>query len=276
MAALKKHSFAVVLRVAMAIFILTVTIFTLFALTSCSAFSSGKTIYIGMSDSYPPMEYRNDNNEAIGFDVDLAKEIGKRLGMRTEFVWTPWSDILQALRSEKFDCIISTVSLTTERQNEFVFTKPYIANSQVIVTRPADNSINEIKDLKDKRVGCQEDTTANDSCDKYLKEMPFELTTYKKVIMPFADLKADKIDAIVVDEVVASYYASADPESFKIAVRGLTNEPIGVCFRKEDESLRDKVQKIIDEMKTDGTLKRFSEKWFGKDLTSNIDEVLRQ
>ncbi len=272
MAALKKHDFAVVLRVAMAIFILIVTVLMLFSLTSCSTYSSEKTIYIGISDSYPPMEYRNDKNDAIGFDVDFANEIGKRLGMRIVFVWTPWSDILQALRSDKFDCIISAVSITPERQNEFVFTKPYMANAQVIVTRPANTSIKELKDLKDKKVGCQKDTTANDSCDEYLQEMPFELTTYEKIIMPFADLKSDKIDAIVVDEVVASYYASADPESYKIAVRGLTNEPIGICFRKGDESLRDKMQKVIDGMKTDGTLKRFSEKWIGKDLTSNIDE----
>lgn len=245
-----------------------------FTLSACGG-SSGSVLKVGVDDSYPPMEYKDDKNATVGFDVDLATEIGKKMGMKVELVSTAWDGIFQALNTDKFDTIISSVSITDERLQNFALTKPYVANAQVIVVKPSDNSIKEAKDLAGKKVGCQVNTTANDSANEFLKTTKFDLKTYDQVIQPFADLKTGRLETVIVDEVVARYYVKQDPANFKVSSGKLTNEPIGICFKKSNTAMRDKVDKIIVELQKDGTLKKISEKWFGSDLTSNIDEKLK-
>lgn len=248
------------------------------SLSSCSSAGSSNTLKIGVDDTYPPMEFKETSStKDVGFDIDMATEIGKRLNKKVEFESTAWDGIFSALDSRKYDCIVSAVSLTPERQKKYAFTKPYIANAQMIVVKKGDESIKTQDDLKGRNVGCQVSTTANDSANTLLKKgMKFNLSTYDQIIQTFMALKSDKISAIVVDEVVGEYYINKSPNDYQAASVKLTNEPIGICFRKEDTALRDKVQKAIDGMNSDGTMKKISEKWFGKDLTSNIDTKLKE
>lgn len=257
-----------------------VSLFSVVSLTSCAS-SSGDTLEsgvlkIGVDDTYPPMEYKDTTgSKDIGFDVDVANEIGKRLGKKVEFVSTSWDGIFAALNAKKFDCILSAVSMTADREKKFAFTKPYIANAQMIVVKPGNTSITKETDLAGKTVGVQVSTTANDSATKLAgKGIKFTLKTYDQIIQPFQDMKAGRLDAIIVDEVVGQYYVATDPSAYKAAAVKLTNEPIGVCFRKSDTALRDKVQKQIDAMNSDGSMKKISVKWFNADLTSNIDSKL--
>lgn len=250
----------------------------MFSLSSCSSSSSSDTLKVGVDDTYPPMEFKETSStKDVGFDIDLANEIGKRLNRKVEFESTAWDGIFSALDSQKYDCIISAVSLTSERKKKYAMTKPYIANAQEIVVRKGDNSIKTQKDLVGKTVGCQVSTTANDSANTLIKNgLKFNLTTYDQIIQTFMALKSSKIQAVLVDEVVGEYYISKNPDSYQEASVKLTNEPIGICFRKSDSALRDKVQKALDEMNKDGTMKKISNKWFGKDLTSNIDSKLKE
>lgn len=133
------------------------------------------------------------------------------------------------------------------------------------------SEIQKPEDLAGKKVGVQINTTAHDSANEFIKTTKFELKTYDQIIMPFSDLKAGRLDAVIVDEVVAQYYVNLEPESYKVAGARLTNEPIGICFKKENAAMRDKVDDLIIEMRKDGSLKAISEKWFGEDLTTNVD-----
>lgn len=262
-----------------------VTLISALSLSSCKKSASSTAsdtldsgvLKIGVDDSYPPMEYKDASGNTIGFDVDMAKEIGKRLNKKVEFVSTAWDGIFQALKTNKFDAIISSVSMTSSRLNDLAFTKPYIANAQMIVVRPGETDIADPKNLSGKKVGCQIQTTANDSANYLMSKqgIKFDLKTYDQVIEPFADMKTGRLDAIIVDEVVGEYYIAKDKTHFKAATGKLTNEPIGACFKKSNTKLRDDVQKAIDAMKADGTMKKLSEKWFDKDLTSNIDPHLK-
>lgn len=255
-----------------AIMLLSVTV-----LSGCSTGSKGSgqandngVLRIGVDDVYPPMEFKDDKGATIGFDVEMANEIGKKLGKKVEFVSTAWDGIFTALKADKFDAIISSVSINEERQKEYEFTKPYISNSQVIIVGQKDTSIKSEKDLKGKNVGVQVGTTADESAEKFIKDTPFTLKKYDQIIQPFSDLKVGRLDAIIVDEVVAKYYVTTDKQSYKLTGGRLTNEPIGVCIKKGNTDLRDKIQKAIDDLKADGTLKKISEKWFGDDLVSNV------
>lgn len=139
--------------------------------------------------------------------------------------------------------------------------------------RTAPVSIEKPEDLADLRVGVQVGTTAEESANEFLKTTEFKLTTYDQIIQPFSELKTGRIDAIIVDEVVAKYYVATDPESYKVTGARLTNEPIGICFKKGNEALRDKFEQVMAELREEGKLKEISEKWFGEDLVTNVEGI---
>ena len=237
----------------------------------------GVTLRVGVDDTYPPMEFRDDTNKLVGFDVDLTNAIVEKLGVEVEFISTAWDGIFPALKANKFDCIISSASMTKEKLENFLYSQPYLSNGQYIVVKPEDNSINKPEDLKGKNVGAQINTTSSKAAEKYQKITEFKLTTYDQVIQPFADLKTGRIDAIVVDAMVAKDYEAKDPKSYKVTTAKLTNEPIGIVYSKANTELKKKVDTIIAGLKADGTLKKISEKWLqGVDMTSNIDETVTE
>lgn len=250
------------------------------AVTACGASAGNggtdgeqKVLKVGVDDTYPPMEFKDDSNNTVGFDIDVATELAKKMGMKAEFVSNDWAGIFLALDANKFDVIVSSVSRNEDRLAKYAMTTPYVANAQVIVV-PADNtSIKEPKDLEGKNVGVQIGTTADESCGEYLKTTKFTLKQYDQVIQPFSDMKAGRLDAIIVDEVVARYYVKKDPKSYKVSSARLTNEPIGICFSKSNTELRDKAQKALEDMFKDGTMKKLSEKWFDEDLTGNVKDI---
>lgn len=260
--------------------VLALLVLVAFVMTGCGSSDTkwkGDVLRVGVDDTYPPMEYRDDQNNLVGFDVDLANAIAGKLGVKIEFISTAWDGIYPALNANKFDCIISSCSQTKAYVKNYAFSKPYLSNGQFIVVKPSDNSINKPEDLKGKKVGAQVNTTSSRAAKKYQKETEFDLTEYDQVIQPFSDLKAGRIEAVVVDEMVGKDYQSKDPESYKVTTAKLTNEPIGIAFSNANKELRDKVDTIIDGLRADGTLKQISEKWFeGEDRTSNIDGTLTE
>lgn len=244
-----------------------------FTLSACGGSGNSKVLRVGVDDSYPPMEYKDaDGKTTIGFDVDVAKEIGKRMNKDVEFVSTAWDGVFAALEADKFDCIISSCSINDEREKNHSLTKAYIANKLVMVTSKANTDIKSPQDLKGKKVGAQTGTTSSDYVEKELipKGVNTELSKYDLVTQPFADLKVGRIDAIIVDIVVAKYYLAKDKESFKVAWESPDSEPMAICCQKKGTALRDQIDKILNDMRTDGSMKKISEKWFGEDVTNNL------
>lgn len=223
--------------------------------------SSGK-IMIGVDDTYPPMEYRDSKNALVGFDVDFGNAIGKKLGVTIQWVSTAWDGIIPSLQSDKFDMILSSMSITDERKKEVGFSDPYIEGGPVIITLKGDNSIKTGDDLKGKSVGCQLGTTGEDAANSVggLKE----LKKYDKITEALQDLAARRIQAVVADDQVGRYYINLDSQKFMVAGK-MKDEPFGIAFRKDDTALNDAVQKAINELQSEGTLSKISLKWFGTD-----------
>lgn len=231
-------------------------------------------IVIAVDDSYPPMEYRDENNELVGFDVDFAKALSAETGIEIEFQPTAWDGIFQGLDSGRYDVIISAVSMTNDRLDNFDFTQPYLANGQVIVVTPDNDSINSAADLEGLTVGVQLSTTADEAAEKQSAETPFTIEKYDDITQTFTAMQAGRLDAIVVDAAVAMDYVSKNPDDFKITTAQLTNEPISICLKKGNTELRDALDAAIDTLKADGTLSQISNDTFGEDYTSNIDSEL--
>lgn len=230
--------------------------------------ASSGVLKVGLDDVTPPMEFKDEKGNDVGFDIDLANAIGKKLNKKIEIVPTAWDGIFLALKANKFDCIISDVSITEDRLKEFSFSKPYINNSQAIVVKSG-STISGPSDLKGKKVGVIPNSTGEEAANKFLKDSKFDIIKYDQTIQFFSDLKIGRIDALITDIVTAQYYANTD-KNYKVAAGKLNNEPLGITFKKENTELRDQVQKAIDDLRTDGTLKKISEKWFGDDLVTNI------
>ncbi len=219
-------------------------------------------ISIGLDDAYPPMEFRDDTNALVGFDIDFGNAIGKKLGMDVEWVTTAWDGILPALKSGKFDMIISALSITEERKKEIGYSEPYIAGGPIIIINKDNTSIKNSEDLKGKVIGVQLGSTGEFAANKINGVK--EVKKYNKVTEALMDLKAKRIDTVVADDQVGRYYAGLDANKYYV-VGKLNEEPFGIGFRKEDTVLKNAIQKSIDDLKADGTLSKISLKWFKAD-----------
>ncbi len=214
---------------------------------------------------YPPMGYK-ENGEITGFDIDIARAVGEKLGVNVEFVYIDWDAKVLELDAGNIDMIWNGLTITADREKEILFSKPYFNNRIVILTL-ADSKINSISDLQDKNVGVELQSSGQSALEKSdvfgsIKEM-VKYTTITEAVL---DLKAGGIDAIVADEIFARYAISKDAGAYKIPEDVFNSENYGIGFRLEDVALRDKIDQIIDELAEDGTALEISLKWFGEDL----------
>ena len=227
-------------------------------------------IVIGLDDEYKPMGFKDEKNEIVGFDVDLAKEAAKRLGSEVEFKAIDWNSKEAELKSGRIDIIWNGLDITPEREENMLFSKPYMDNRQIVFVKK-DNvqGIMTETDLVGKRVGTQSGSTAEAYIDKTpaLKDGFTEFKTYGDYVSAFMDLENGRIDALICDEIIGRYNIkdrANDFQALDVQVGPVTQ--FGIAFRKDDTELRDKVQKVFDEMVKDGSAAKISEKWFGTDL----------
>ncbi len=224
------------------------------------------------------MEFRDDNNDLVGFDIDLGNALAEQLGVKAEFVTVAWDGIFTGLTSNQYDVIISSTSITPERQESYSQSDPYIANGIVIVSRVDDTSkATTFEELAGSTVGVQLETSADVAAQTLQEETGTDITLkqFDGMLDAFSALEGKQIDYVMTDEAVAQYYVAQKPETFVISTTTpLTNEPIGVTARKEDTALTEKINEALKKLKEDGTLKSISEKWLGADMTSDIDTTL--
>lgn len=229
-----------------------------------------ETLIIGFDDTFVPMGFKDNNGEIVGFDIDLAKEVSKRIGKQVTFQPIDWSMKESELNSGKIDLIWNGYSITKERKEKVNFTNPYLENRQVIITL-VNSKINSKVDLKGMNVGAQNQSSAVDAINKeeeLLKTFKdgkvYTFETNNEALM---DLEAKRIDAVVADEILARYYINKKGEGkYKILNDDFGDESYGVGIRKGDEELLEKLNEAFEDIKKDGTAKKVSDKWFGKDI----------
>ena len=230
--------------------------------------TEGGTLIVGFDQDFPPMGFLGDNGEYTGFDLELAQEVAKRLGLEYKAQPIAWDAKDMELESGNIDCIWNGFTITG-REDDYTWTEPYMANTQVFVVRN-DSGIAGKDDLAGKVVECQADSSA----EAALKEDPdltatfAQLLTTADYISAFMDLQQGAVDAIAMDVIVAGYQIQQRNADFTILDDSLSAEEYGVGFKKGNTELRDKVQATLEDMAKDGTMKEISEKWFGEDVTT--------
>ena len=233
-----------------------------------AAASTGGTLIVGFDQDFPPMGFVGDNGEYTGFDLDLAKEVAKRLGLEYKAQPIAWDSKDMELESGNIDCIWNGFTMTG-REDDYTWTTPYMANKQVFVVAN-DSDIKSQADLAGKVVEVQADSSAETA----LKENPDLTNTFGKLLTTpdyntaFMDLEQGAVDAVAMDTIVAGYQIKQRNADFRILDDALSEEEYGVGFKKGNTELRDKVQATLEEMAADGTLAKISDEWFGEDVTT--------
>ena len=234
-----------------------------------SALKTRGVFVLGLDDSFPPLGFRSENNEVVGYDIDLAKEVAKRLGVDFRAQPIDWDAKEMELETGKIDCIWNGFTITEERKNALSFTEAYLNNDQVLVVRD-DSGINSLSDMKGKTVGIQSGSSAQEAVDDNaaFSSSISKLIMFKDNITALNDLDIGGVDGVVMDSVVANYSIAQTKKPFKVIDESLANEGYGVGFRKNEPELRDAVWTILKEMQADGTVTAISQKWFGRNISA--------
>jgi len=233
--------------------------------TDLDAIRERGVLIVGLDDSFPPMGFRDESNEIVGFDIDLAKEAASRLGVDVEFKPVDWDGVILSLNKGDIDLVWNGMTITESRQEKINFSKPYLDNRQIVILQ-AGSGISTKADLAGKVVGLQMGSSAEVALnnDADVAASLEEVKKYSNNVEALLDLAAGRTDAVVVDEIVGRYYIAKKPGVYEVMAEDFGAETYGVGIRKSDTQLKAELDKVLDEMKADGSADEISRKWFGE------------
>jgi ABC-type amino acid transport/signal transduction systems, periplasmic component/domain len=241
-------------------------------LTGCSSNKSSNndtktkgTLTIGLEGTYAPYSYR-ENGKLKGFEVELGKDLAKEMGLKAKFVPTKWDSLIAGLNSNTFDVVLNNVAINPSREKQYIFAKPYIYSKAALITKK-DSSIKSVDDIKGKKFA---EGTGTDNYNKAKK--------YDATIVPSSDFQStmSMIDQGRVEGTINTKEAfltwekdhkDTDLKYQVIPDSKIKNSRIAPIFNKKSTHLRNRVNKAMDKLYKDGTMKRLSNKYFGEDIT---------
>lgn len=213
---------------------------------------------IGTDDTYPPMEYRDETGNLVGFDIDLGDEIGRRMGLTVEWVPSEWDGLIASLQQGRFDLIMSSMNINEERSLEVDFAQ-YAELGQYILV-PAGNplGIDSLESLTGTKIAVQLATT-NEAAARSVPDT--EVITYDDFETALLEVNAGRADATILDTPVAAYYVFIEPNKYELVGDQLDPMPIGAAVHQDAADLRDAVADAVAEIETDGTMTELMRKW---------------
>ncbi len=253
-----------------------------------------KTVVIGMEGAYDPYNLTDSSGKIVGFEPDLANDLCKRVGVECKIIAQDWDGMIPGLKAGKFDVIMDGMSITDDRKKEIDFSKPYAAppaafmaakDGDIAKALGSGKVVNAAKDpaagdaaikavqaaLKGKTIGVQSSTTHANFANKYLKDVA-TIKEYKTTDDRDLDLKAGRID-IALDDYPTIAAALDKPDAKDLVIVGpefigdVFGVGVGMGLRKSDADLTAKFDKALDEAFADGSVKKYSLKWFKIDTT---------
>ena len=176
-------------------------------------------------------------------------------------------DIRAKLNAGRIDCIWNGMSVSPSRAEAMNLSEPYMKNSMVFVV-PANSTAKTMDDLKTAKIGVQNGSTAQEILEGSAIGSTITMQAIATNVEALQQMDLGLVDAVFLDSVVAEYKITSESKEWVILPDGLEEEEYAIGFRKNDKELRDEVQKILGEMKKDGTVEKISTKWFGSDVTT--------
>jgi polar amino acid transport system substrate-binding protein len=236
--------------------------FLLIAACSCdrdkslSGVRQAGQIRLATSAAYSPFSFYNDKKELVGFDVDVAREVAKRIGVDLKIVDTPWEGIIDGLNARRYDGILGSMSVTEARRAVVSFSIPYYYSRMRVMVK-TDSPFKGHAEIKDKTIGIAAGTTFEKEAGSIGAK---KIRRYPSDDEALLGLHNGEVDAVITDEVVGMYTINRKKIRIKILGGDLGEEQIAAAFRKEDKALLAEVDHALQAMQKDGTLRRLMEK----------------
>jgi polar amino acid transport system substrate-binding protein len=224
---------------------------------------AGKLTVVG-SGGYPPFNYFDEDGNVVGFDVDVGREIAKRLGVELNYVTSDWDGLIEGLRNKRYDGILGSMAITDERLEVVSFTDPYYYSGAQLVVR-SDSGITDPSEMDGKTIGVT--TGTNFVADA--ESLDADVSMYQDDNATLMELINGRLDGVITDRLVAVKAMSemSGGDSLTLAGNILRLESMGIAINQQDDTLLDRINEILADMRDDGTLTGISESWFGTDIT---------
>jgi polar amino acid transport system substrate-binding protein len=237
-----------------------------------SANAQDKIVRIGSEGAYPPFNFIDQTGKLAGFDIDIGLALCEKMKVKCELVAQDWDGIIPALLAGKYDVIIASMFITDERKKVVSFTDPYYIAAMTHVV-PKDSDIKEFTDaaLAGKSVGAQSSTTQAEYIQK--KYPSADIRLYKTQDEANLDMANGRLDVMVGDYLPLLDWTSKseDGKCCQLAGEAVTDpafvgEGVGMAVRKEDNELRQNLNKALSDIIADGTYKKINDKYFTIDV----------
>lgn len=223
-------------------------------------------IIVGLDETFAPMGFRDVQGELVGFDVDLAKKVFAELDIEVRFQPIDWGSKELELNAGTIDMIWNGLTITPAREEEILFSTPYLANRQVVMDQ-ANNPINALSELSGLSIGVQISSAAESAVNASDIVNDFnELVQYDAYNQAVLDLKNGTIDGVVIDEIAGRYIIALEPNTYRVMTENFGDETYGVGFRLEAVTIRDTVNDMLFDLIQSGEMTSISVEWFAEDI----------
>ena len=237
------------------------------ALLICSANSKTLregTLKVATEGTFSPFSYYNDKNELVGYDVDVARAVAEKFGLKIEFLTAPWDAMLAAFDAGKADAVFNQVSITDERKKKYEYSVPYTVVYGAIIVHKDNNDIKSFEDLKGKKNA----DSATSNWAQVAKKYGAQNVTVDSFAKSMELLIARRVDTVVRDNTVFYDFLKQRPDApIKIAAKLKDVDYSAAIVQKGNKELADQISKALNELKAEGKLKEISLKYFGKDVS---------
>ena len=222
------------------------------------------TLKVATEGTFSPFSYYNDKNELVGYDVDVARAVAEKLGLKIEFLTAPWDAMLAAFDTGKADAVFNQVSITDERKKKYEYSVPYTVVYGAIIVHKDNNDIKSFEDLKGKKNA----DSATSNWAQVAKKYGAQNVTVDSFAKSMELLIARRVDTVVRDNTVFYDFLKQRPDApIKIAAKLKDVDYSAAIVQKGNKELADQISKALNELKAEGKLKEISLKYFGKDVS---------
>ena len=227
-------------------------------------------IVVAMEGTWSPWTYHDENDELVGYDVEVAKAIAEKLGVKATFVEGEWDGLFAGMDAGRYDIVVNGVDITEERAQKYDFTEPYAYNRTAIIVKEDNEEIQSFEDLNGKHTANTISSTYAELAEKY----GADVTGVDDLNQTFELLLSGRIDATLNAELTYYDYMKAHPDA-KIKIAALTDDAseVAIPLRKgaASDNLRAAINQALEELRADGTLSELSVKYFGSDVSQAPD-----
>lgn len=219
---------------------------------------------IGTEGTYAPFTFHDKDGKLVGFDVEIGQEIAKRLGVEAKFLEGKWDGLIAGLDAKRYDAVINQVGITPERQKKYNFSEPYIASKAVLIVKTGNADIKSFDDLK----GRKSAQSLSSNYGKIAREHGAEIIANDGFDQSVQLVLSGRAEATVNASLSFLDFKKQKPDvPLEIAAELENADQSGVLLRKGEEDLLTEINKALEQIKTDGTYSKLSEKYFGADVS---------